>query len=339
MSNLPFNMNVIRLVGVDLGTSRVRIWTDKEGFVLDEPSCIAIDSRTQKVVAVGNEAFQMKGRVGKYIDVQFPIRRGQVYDFEIALAMMKLFWEKIIGRNLVSPGVMVSIPSASTDVSEKITTKLFYSLGAKEVYTISQPLAAIIGAGVPIADASGGFILQMGAGVVEGAVISLGGVVGHESTFSAGEIADERIIVSLRKNQQVILGMQTAERVKEEVGSLVDTSHEITVGGKDASRSSPKEIKIHSVMIAQPLTKMALMYESLLKKLLTKIPPELTVDIIDKGLLLSGGWSQLQGMEEFFIERLGIPVSVVEEPDQVVIKGIGTVLRHLDEFKESLGYI
>lgn len=339
MANLPFNFQIVRLIGVDLGTSRIRIWTDREGFVLDEPSCIAVDTRSQKVVAVGREASQMRGRVGSHIAVKFPIQNGKVYDFDVALAMMRLFWEKVIGRNLVSPGVMVSIPTSSTDVSESITTKLFYSLGAKEVYTISQPLAAIIGAGVPIADASGGFILQMGAGVVEGAVISLGGVVGYESSYLAGEIADERIILSLRKNQQIVLGVQTAEKVKKTVGSLVDTNGEILVGGKEVTRSSPLEMKINSMMIAQPLTKLALVYGALLKKLLTKIPPELTVDIIDKGLLLSGGWSQLQGMEEFFIEKLGVPVSVVEEPDQVVIKGIGTVLRHLDEFKESLGYV
>ena len=332
-------INIIRLVGVDLGTSRVRIWIDKGGFVLDEPSCIAIDSRSQKVIAVGSEAFEMRGRVGEHIKVWFPIKKGQVYDLDIALAMMKLFWEKAVGRNLISPVVMVSIPASSTDVSEKITTKLFYSLGAKEVYTISQSLAAVIGAGVPIADASGGFILQMGAGVVEGAVISLGGVVGYESSTLAGEMADERIILSLRKNQQVIIGLQTAEKVKSQVGSVANLTAEITVGGKDMARSSPQEIKVNSLMIAQPLTKLAIVYENLLKKLLTQIPPELTVDIIDKGLLLSGGWAQLRGLEEFFIEKLGIPASVVEEPERVVIKGIGTVLRHLDEFKESLGYI
>lgn len=333
------NLNIIRLVGVDLGTSRTRIWTDRGGFVLDEPSCLAVDSRSKKVIAVGEEAWEMQGRVGKYIEVKSPIKKGQVYDLDVATAMMKLFWEKAVGRNLVNPIVMVNISASSTDVSEKITTKLFYNLGAKEVYTISQPLAAVIGAGVPIADASGGFILQMGAGVVEGAVISLGGMVAYESSFLAGEIADERIVLSLRKNQQIILGMHTAEKVKKEAGSVIDSVQEISVGGKNLSHSSPQEIKVNSLMIAQPLTKLAIAYEGLLKKLLAKIPPELTVDIIDKGLLLSGGLSQMDGLEEFFIERLGIPVSVVEEPEDVVIKGIGTVLRHLDEFKESLGYI
>lgn len=335
---LPFNLNIIRLVGVDLGTSRIRIWTNNGGVVINEPACIAIDSRNQKVLAVGNDALEMRGRVGSHIQVQFPIKKGKIYDFDIAQAMVRLFWQKVMNRNLWNPVVMVSIPASSTDVIENATTKLFYSLGAKEVYTISQPLASAIGAGVPIADASGAFILQMGAGIVEGAVISLGGVVGHESSFLAGELADERIILSLYKNQQFELGYHTAERIKKEVGTVSDEVKEMVVGGKDKSRRSPRELKVDSVMIAPVMQKMAVVYELLLKKLLAKIPPELTVDFIEKGLLLSGGFSQLRGLEEFFVSRLSIPVSVVENPEESVILGIGTVLRHLDEFKGSLGY-
>jgi len=252
--------------------------------------------------------------------------------------MLKVMIERAVKTSLLSPVIMVSIPATGTSVSEKVVTELFYSLGAREVYTISQPLAAAIGAGVPVADASGSCVLQMGAGVVEGVVISLGSVVGKEVGRVASDSVDQRIALSLLKNHEVEIGLSSARRVKEMVGSVLDNNMQIAVSGKDVLRSAPQEMIVSSQMVSTPLLRVASDYEKLLKKLLMKTPPELTVDIIDKGLLLSGGWSQLHGWEEFFIEKFGIPVSVVDDPDKAVIKGIVAVLKHLDLFKESLGY-
>lgn len=327
-----------RLLGVDLGTSRTRIWVGSTDTLVDEPSCVAVDNRTKKVLAVGNDAYEMRGRVGKEISVHFPIKKGVVYDADIARAMLKVMIERAAKTSILSPVVMVSIPATVTPVGEKIVSDLFYSLGSKEVYTINQPLAAAIGAGVPVADASGSCLLQMGAGVVEGVVISLGSVVHREAAVVASGAVDQRIALSLRKNHEVQIGMTTAQYVKEMIGSITDTQARITVSGKDVLRSAPQEIAVTSQMIQGPLLKTADSYDRLLKKLLMKTPPELTVDIIDKGLLLAGGWAQLHGWEDFFIDTLGVPVSVVDDPDTAVIRGIQAVLQHLDLFKDSLGY-
>lgn len=332
-------LNFTPLIGIDLGSSWVRIWSDKSGIVVEEPTCIAVDQRSQKVVAVGVEALEMSGRVKGHIKVYFPIQKGKVHDFKVARALLQVILQKVLKKSLFSPVIMVSIPASLTPMAEKIVIELFHSLGAKEVYVIGQPLAAAIGSGVPVADASGGLILNMGAGVVEGAVISLGSIVNVKVTTRAGRVADEQIILELRKAHRLEVGRQVAEKIKLEVGRVGEGGNKkVVVAGKRIDDSFPEEKRISSSMVAAPLTKLADHYHRLLKKLLSSVPAELTVDILDKGLLLSGGWSQLAGWENFFVQGLGIPVSVVDKPQQAVIEGVGTVLEHLDLFKSSLGY-
>lgn len=337
---LPFISQLAQVVGLDLGTSYTRIWTDREGIVLTEPTCLTVDERTNKVVAVGEEAVAMEGRVGSSVKLYRPIQHGKLYDMEIARALLKVFLQRVLkSSSFFRPVMMVSVPASSTEVDRTAMTELLYSVGAREVYTISQPLAAAIGAGVPIADASGSFILQMGSGIVEAGIISLASLVKFESTQLAGRAADVRIQNQVRDEAGLAIGLETAEELKRTLGTLLpgDAKTEL-VTGQDVIESSPKEVKLSSAQIRPPLVKLAAQYETMLKKLFSQIPPELTADVIDKGMLLSGGFGQLNGLDLYLVSHLGIPVAVVEEPHLTTIKGIATALEHLDLFKESLGY-
>ncbi|MGD9128893.1 MAG: rod shape-determining protein [Candidatus Woesebacteria bacterium] len=335
-----FLNNFNRLIGIDLGTSQTRIWSDKEGLVLDEPSCLAVDILTKKVLAVGKEALEMKGRVDKKIGVYFPMQKGQIYDLDLARAMLRVFLQKILKSTyFFNPNMMVSVPALVSKNAERLTADLFYSLGANQVFTIREPLVAAIGAGVPISDASACFILQMGAGIVEGAIISLGSLIDYQSSFQAGNFLDQRIIYAVRKNKQLLISQEAAEKLKVKIASIsaIDKK-EVLVMGKDIAQSSPKELSINSGDLMPAFEKILLVYINLLKTLLSKAPPELIVDVINKGMLLSGGLAKLDGLEEHLVATLGVPVSVIDNPKLAVINGIATVLENLDEFKESLGY-
>lgn len=337
---LPFVSHLAQVVGLDLGTTQTRIWTDREGIVLNEPTCLAVDERTNKVVAVGNEAIAMEGRVGPSVSLYRPVKDGRLYDMDIARALLKVFLQRVLkSSSFFRPIMMVSIPASSTEIDRVAMTELLFSVGAREVYTISQPLAAAIGAGVPIADASGSFILQMGSGIVEAGVISLASLVKHESSRLAGNVADIRVRNQIRDEAGLAISLETAESLKKSLGTLLasDTKEEL-VTGQDIVESSPKEMKLSSAQIRPPLAKLAHIYQIMLKKLFSQIPPELTADVIDKGMLLSGGYGQLNGLDLYLVNHLGIPVAVVEQPELATIKGIATALEHLDLFKESLGY-
>ncbi len=327
-------------IGVDLGSANIRIWTPELGVVVDEPSCIAIDQKTKKVLAVGKEAAVMSGRVLDRVSVEYPIQNGVVYDLAIAQALLKILLAKIKQPPILFHRVfMVSVPAAKTEASQQTVTDLFYSLGGREVFTIAQPLAASIGAGVPIADASGSFLLQMGGSLVEAAVISLGSMVSHASIACGGSYFADRVQFGLRKKRGLQVSDETARQLLQAVVSLdKQVSKEQLVAGKDVETGSPTEITIATAQLATETGKLFAKYERLITQLLTTVPAELTVDIVDKGLLLSGGFAKLDGIEQFFVQSLGVPVAVVEESELAVIKGIGITLEHLDAFTQSLGY-
>jgi len=337
---IPFLSSIVRTVGIDLGSTQTRIWTDQEGLVLEEPTCIAIETHTRKVLAAGEEAKAMEGRVGQQITVSWPVQAGSLYDMDIARALLKVFLRKVLkSSSFIRPIMMVSVPAASTDLDRTALTELLYSVGARQVYTISQPLAAAIGSGVPIADASGSFILHMGSGRVEAAIISLGSLIAHESTPVAGNEADAALKIAVREVAGLTISLVTAEKLKKTIGTVLNSpQREMLVTGQDVVGFSPKEVKLTSAQLQPSLSLLAIRYERMVKRLFARIPPELTSDVIDKGMLLSGAFGQLGGLDSYLVTQLGIPVSVVEKPDHCVIKGIGTALKHLDLFKESLGY-
>lgn len=333
--------SLTNLVGIDLGSSRTRMWSDKGGVVLNEATCLAIDERTQKIIAVGDEAAQMRGRASQHIKVLYPIQKGELQDPVGASALLKIFLHRVLKTGaFFRPVMMVSVPAESSEGVREAMVELLHRVGAREVFTIVQPLAAAIGAGVPIADASGSFIFHLGSGVVEGALISLGSLVASESSLYAGDYLDQRLQHALQKESNLLVSPTTARRLKHEVASLLTQPvvKQSLVTGKDALTGSPKEIAINPEVLLPTLTTVAERYAQLLQKLLSRIPPELTVDVIDKGMLLTGGLAQLSGLDQYLINRLGVSVAVVEEPDLAVIKGIATALENLELFKESMGY-
>lgn len=337
---IPLFEKLNKKIGIDLGSFRTRIWVDGSGVVIDEPTCIAFDKKNKSVLAVGEEAAQMDGRVGEHIEVCYPVVGGKIYDTAALTALLKIWLTQSVGTiALYNPIIMASIPVSATQADREITTQVLYALGAGEAYTIAQPLAAGIGAGVPIADASGSFLLHLGAGVVEGVIISLGSVIVFQSSEYAGEYLSNSICLYTQKNLDLKISKKTATVLKNEVISVeFGSAREKLVAGQDTVDESPKELVVKSKDLFGHTISYMEKIEDLVVNLLSKMPPELAVDVIDKGLLLTGGTAKLHGIEIFFVEKLGIPVSVVDNSELAVIEGIGQVLENLDLFRKSLGY-
>jgi rod shape-determining protein MreB and related proteins len=337
---IPIIDKLNRRIGIDLGSANTRIWVESRGVVLDEPTCLAFDKKTRDVLAVGDEAAQMDGRVSKNIEVVYPMSGSEVYDDVAVRALLKMFLEKSVGSiTLLNPIIMVSISTRATQADREIITEILSSLGAGEIYTITQPLAASIGSGVPIADASGSFLLHLGDGVVEGVVISLGSTIISRSSGFSGNYLSESLQFFCQKELGLKISKKTAKILKEEVVSLNPQQQiEKLIAGQDNTTENPKEMLVTSRDLLDHMADFAKNIEDLLTELLSKMPSELATDVIDKGMLLSGGLASIDGLDRHLTQKLGVPVSVVDDPLTVVISGIGTALEHLDLFKKSLGY-
>lgn len=341
LPTIPSFPQFTRKIAIDLGTSRVRIWSNQDGFVIDEPCVIALDRSKNKVIAVGKEAQDMSGRVSKNIEVLSPLSQGVVTDTVLVSMMLRMLLRKILQNvYFFRPSIMMSVPSSITEVEKLALTEVLYGLGAREVFFITQLLAAAIGSGVPIADASGSFLLQLGGGVVEGGIISLGSLVAAESTEYAGHSLDESIKRILRQEAGIDVGLQRVEQLKIQLSTAyLQNKNEMLVTGQDIRDAVPKEVLIGSEIIFPAVASLLERYVRLIKKLFEQIPSELTTDVIDKGMLLSGSFAKLRGLDSFFLSSLGVPVSVVDEPDTSVIKGMMQAMENIDLFKESLGYM
>lgn len=337
---IPLFEKLNKKIGIDIGSSRVRIWVSGSGVVVNEPTCIAFDNKNKTVLAVGEAAEEMDGRVGDHITVSYPVVNGKIYDIVAVTTLLKILLSKAIGSiALYNPIIMASIPVGATQADREITTQVLYALGAGEAYTIAQPLAAGIGSGVPIADASGSFLLHLGSGVVEGVIVSLGSVIVSQSSEYAGEYFSNSIRLFAQNNLDLKISKKTAGVLKKTVVSLeYNSSREKLVAGQDTIDESPKELLVKSKDLLNHTLGYLEKVEDVVVSLLSKTPPELAVDVIDKGLLLTGGTAKLHGIEIFFVEKLGIPVSVVDNSQTAVIDGIGQALDHLDLFRKSLGY-
>ncbi|MFH2118359.1 MAG: rod shape-determining protein [Candidatus Paceibacterota bacterium] len=327
-----------KTVAVDLGSSITRVWVKGKGLVLEQPSFLAVDTISQKILAVGQDAQEMQGRTAANVQLFRPFQKGQIWDIDVAKAFLAAILKEVLSKSFLNPTLVFSIPANLKKAVEEETVQLGYSLGAREVLTVAQPLAAAIGAGMPVADASGGFILQLGAGINEVGVISLGSLVEVESNYQAGEQFEQAIILALKETKQITISRETAKMLIKKVASLTDSTTEpVLVTGKHQKTAAPREIKITAQDLLEPIQRQADSYVQLVKQLLTKIPTELTVDVVDKGLILAGGGAKLTGLEEYLVPQLGVPVSVADEPELAVIRGMGIVLEHLDEFRATLG--
>jgi len=332
--------NLHKLVGIDLGTGRLRIWSNQDDEIIDEATCLAVESYSGKVVAVGDEALAMRGRVGEQIEVVLPVSHGEIARIDHTRALLRVLLQRIFRRIWFwKPTMMITLPVGSSVATRDVTAELLYSLGAREVLTISQPLAAAIGAGVPIADASGSFVVQLGSGVVEAAITSLGSIIDSESIRWGGDRLDQRLQLAVRDRYLLEISLETARRLKHQVGTLIlESDKEMVVSGHDLGATALKEVVVTGSSLEPVMSQEISRFERSVRNLLSRIPPELTTDVIDKGILLSGGLAQLDSLDEYLINRLAVPASVVDEPEQTAIKGVVTALENIEEFKRSLGY-
>lgn len=326
-------------IAIDLGTANSLVYVAGKGIVLNEPTVVALTSHDKKVVAVGAEAKRMLGRTPGSIIASRPMKDGVIADYAITQAMLKYFLDKVLGRRrFVKPEVMVCSPAGVTSVERRAVMDATISAGAKVAYLIDESLAAAIGAGLPIAEAQGNMVVDIGGGTADIAVISLGGIVVHNTEKVGGNKFDEAIISYIRKKFNLVVGDRMAEEVKIKIGSALPLAETLTyeVKGRDAIDGLPKTIKISS----QDIT---LAFSTLLKKLVTSIkvvleqtPPELASDIVDRGIVMSGGTSQLKNLAELVSQEIGVPTHVSEDPLQAVVKGAGIAIENLDKYKKNI---
>lgn len=327
-------------MGIDLGTANTLVHLKGKGVVLTEPSVLAIQSDSGKVMAVGEEAKQMIGRTPGNIIAIRPMKDGVIADFDVTQAMLKYFITKALGQRtpFMRPNIIISIPTGCTTVEERAVREAALQGGAKEAYLIEEPMAAAIGAGLPVEEPTGNLIVDIGGGTTEVAVISLGGIVTARSVRVAGDNMDQAIIQHLKKTYNLLIGERTAEDIKISIGSALWEGPEsfYEVRGRDLISGLPQTIKISSLEIQEALKETVDHIIEGIKVCLEKTPPELASDIIDRGILMAGGGALLRGLDKLISQETNIPVYVCDEPLLAVAKGTGKVLDNSDVLKRVL---
>jgi len=326
-------------VAIDLGTANSLVYVVGQGIVLEEPTVVAVSVNDGKVLAVGREAQNMLGRTPGNIKASKPMRDGVIADYAVTEAMLKYFLRKVGGQGMFKPEVMICVPAGVTQVERRAVLGATIAAGARNAYLIEEPLAAAIGAGIPIAEANGNMILDMGGGASEAAVISLGGVVTFKSVRIAGNKIDEAISKYVRKKHNLVIGETTAEGVKIKIGSAVPSSKEEKklITGRDSITGLPRQVEISSYEIYEAIREPLGKIIAMLKTVMEEVPPELSSDIIDKGIVMSGGTALLTGFDRLITQETGVPAFVAEDPQKCVIKGIGIAIENLDIYRRSLG--
>jgi len=329
----------IKKIGIDLGTINTLVFVPKKGIVVNEPSVVAIDSKTKKPIAIGNEAKEMIGRNPDEIKVLKPLKDGVIADYTATEAMLRYFITKTTGNfKFVHPEIMISVPSCITSTEKKAVIDATISAGAKSAYIIKESIASAIGASIPVAEASGHMIIDIGGGTSEIAVISLGGIVVSNSIKIAGNKFDSAIIDYIKKNYNFSIGERTAELIKIKVGSALFSKEKLTVEvtGIDVVSGLPKVFVVNSDDITFAIQEELKSIIEAIKKVLHDIPPELSSDIMENGIVLAGGSSLLRNIDKLFCNALGIKVRVADNPLICVVKGISIVLENLNMYKKSI---
>ncbi|MBI2597089.1 rod shape-determining protein [Candidatus Daviesbacteria bacterium] len=333
--------NFSKRVGIDLGTANSLVYLAGQGIVLNEPTVVAITTDDNRVLAVGNEAKEMLGRTPGNIMASRPMKDGVIADYVITEAMIRYFLDKACGQSrLFKPEVMVCAPAGVTSVEKRAILDATLSAGAKTAFLIDEPLAAAIGAKIPIANPSGNMIVDIGGGTTEAAVICLGGVVVHSSVRVGGNKLDEAIQNFVRKKHNLVIGDNMAEEVKIKIGSATKLKpsevSKMAVRGRDAFTGLPRTVEVSSEEVTEALSEIAQKIVSAVKGVLENIPPELASDIIDKGIVMSGGTSLLRNLDKLLTDSLGVPASLAENPLLCVALGTGLALENLDLYKRSV---
>jgi rod shape-determining protein MreB len=321
-----------RDMAVDLGTANTLVYVRGRGIVLSEPSVVAVDSRTGDVHAVGVEAKRMLGRTPGTIQAIRPLKDGVIADFEVTESMLRHFIQRVHQNRFAHPRVVVCVPSGVTGVEKRAVEEACLSAGARQAYLIEEPMAAAIGAGLPVAEPTGSMVLDIGGGTSEVAVISLGGIVVSESIRVGGDEMDEAVVNHCKHEHKLLIGQQTAEEVKLEIGSAADLPDEVTseIRGRDMVTGLPKTILLTSTEIRAAMEEPVSQIVSAVKDTLDRTPPELAGDIMDRGITLAGGGALLQGMDERMRMECQMPAQLTESPLTCVAVGSG---RSLEEFE------
>jgi rod shape-determining protein MreB len=326
-------------LGIDLGTANSLVFLENKGVVLNEPTVVAINTEDGKVMAVGNEAKEMLGRTPEGITASRPMRDGVIADYVVTEAMLHYFIDKVCGHSrLFKPEVMICVPAGVTSVERRAVLDATLSAGAKTAYLIDEPLAAAIGAGIPIAAPSGNMIVDIGGGSTETAVISLGGVVVHNSVRVGGNKIDEAITAYVRRKYNLIIGERMAEEIKINIGSAVLLPEEVKmdVRGRDSIAGLPRVIELSSTEVTQAISTPLNAIVDAVRGVLEQTPPELASDIIDKGIVMSGGTSLLRNLDKLFTNVTGVSCYVAENPLLCVVYGTGVALENISLYKRSI---
>lgn len=328
-------------MGIDLGTANTLVYVSGKGIVMNEPSVVAINKKTNQVLAIGNEARKMVGRTPSHIVAIRPLVDGVVSDFEVTEQMLKYFIEKVHQETftiLPRPRVVIGIPSGVTEVEKRAVVDASRNAGARQSFLIEEPMAAAIGARLPVQEASGSMIVDIGGGTTEVAVISLGGIVVSKSLRIAGDELNNNIVDYAREEFNLLLGERTAEDVKIAIGSAhpLEKSLETTIRGRDLITGLPKEIRVSDDQIREAMARSVQTIVNNVKAAVEETPPEIVSDIMKRGITLAGGGALLRGLDKLLHEQTQMPIQIAEDPLTAVARGTGLVLEDLDNLKDVL---
>lgn len=326
-------------IGIDLGTCNSLVFLPSKGVVLEEPSVVAVSLGENKILAVGAEAKEMTGRTPDTIRVYRPLKDGVIADFRVTQAMLKYFIDKVSGHfRFLKPELMIGVPAGITSTERRAVIEAGITAGAKAVYVAKEPILAAIGADIPINSCSGNMIIDIGGGTSETAVISLGGIVTCHSVRVAGDRMDFAISDYIKKKYNLAIGEQTAEEIKIKIGTALPEKEEkkLAIRGRDLILGLPRTIKVSSNEICEAISDPLADIIQVIKLVLRDTPPELSADVIDKGMVLSGGGSLLRNISDLIAQATGVPCVLAEEPLHCVARGTGVILENLDIYKKSI---
>lgn len=330
---------MVKKLGIDLGTTNILVFVPGKGIVLNEPSVVAVSRDDNKILAIGSEAKIMIGRTPENITAYRPMRDGVIADYRVTEAMLRYYINKALGKwNIFKPDVLVSVPAGVTSTERRAVIEAAIKAGAKNAYVVKEPILAAIGAGIPIQEAVGHMIVDIGGGTTDVAVISLGGIVASTSVKVAGNKIDTAIADYIKKTFNLVIGDKTAENVKITIGSAVPMDEELvmSVKGRDFVLGLPRTVEVKTNEVVRAIWKELREMVRAVKDVLQDTPPELSSDIIDRGIIMTGGSSQLRNFPELILLRTGVKATLAKDAYYCVAKGTGVALEHLDVYKKSI---
>lgn len=330
----------LRRLAIDLGTVNIRVYVPKKGLVVNEPSVVAVEAATNKVMAIGKEAKEMIGRTPESIVAEQPLRDGAIANYRATQTILRYYINKLSGRvRFFKPDLMISIPAGVTSTERRAVIDAAHEAGAKNAYVVKAPVAAALGAGIPIASSSGNMIIDLGGGTSEVAVISLGDVVASTSARVAGKKIDEEIINIVRKKFSLVIGEQKAEEIKKKIGSATlekNSLKKMEVSGCNTVTGLPESVMISSKDIYPAIKMILTEILDAVKSVLQKTPPELAADVIDKGMIITGGTAKLKNIDKLLTKVTGVPCQVAEDSELCCAKGTGIAVENLEDYKRSV---